>query len=766
MNISKVSKVNRVLIVFAFIILSFVISNRHALAQSGNPVISGVSPNPVAAGATLTINGQNLVSVVQFCPASISDCFDSGNGRISVAGTVNGAGTQVTVMAPSSSGSWLVRVRASATSYSQEVPFTVSDLKPGSAPADATPGWKGSLAYNPGRNEWLVVSEGGGIYGRIMDNGGNPVTSSFRINSDTSRTALAPKVAYASDINKYLVVWFTESGNLFGAVTAQFINPDGSFDGANFGMDIGTGFFMSNSVLRYDSVNKKFVFVYIGDSISIVTIYANRTFGTQVRVSGGGGYWRAPSLAVNERNNEYCVAFIWLDNPSVTTAIETRAARVDASTGAVGTETVVNGVGDATHPAIEYNTVENKYFVAWNTNYADGVKGKILNSCNGQDGGPVLPLLPNTGEGSQGGGTLAYNAKSKQYAVIGQDASDAGNTYGIFDSSMRKLAGGVIFTDARNGNFVPSIAANIKDGTFSAISSRDYELTRFIAGIGTGNASTKPQFTSQWTCSNGLSCVSTSTQGLCTPQPYMLMDNNQKTLTFSVPKAGRYKCSITVTANHFDYATTPETNEVTDVYFNSIKIGSTQDKWCPPDSQTPCSDGRPKCGGVCCPSGQSCQSNQCAVPPCSDGRPKCGSVCCPSGQSCQSNQCVTPPQPCSDGRPRCGSICCNSGEQCIGNQCCPSGRICGNVCCHEFEDCVSGTCCPQDKACDGICCPDNQICSSGKCCQWDKVCGGQCCSGNEQCTSEGCCNQQKVCRDDCCTEGEICGVGGCVLIEQ
>jgi hypothetical protein len=62
----------------------------------------------------------------------------------------------------------------------------------------------------------------------------------------------------------------------------------------------------------------------------------------------------------------------------------------------------------------------------------------------------------------------------------------------------------------------------------------------------------------------------------------MLMDNNQKTLTFNAPTAGKYKCEIKVTANHFDYGTTPETNEVTDVYLNSIKIGSTQDRWCPP----------------------------------------------------------------------------------------------------------------------------------------------------------------------------------------
>lgn len=59
----------------------------------GGPEITSVSPTSVTAGqSTLTIIGTKLTSTVQF--------FDGAGARYTVAGTVNSAGTQVTVMVP------------------------------------------------------------------------------------------------------------------------------------------------------------------------------------------------------------------------------------------------------------------------------------------------------------------------------------------------------------------------------------------------------------------------------------------------------------------------------------------------------------------------------------------------------------------------------------------------------------------------------------------------------------------------------------------
>jgi hypothetical protein len=79
----------------------------------------------------------------------------------------------------------------------------------------------------------------------------------------------------------------------------------------------------------------------------------------------------------------------------------------------------------------------------------------------------------------------------------------------------------------------------------------------------------------------GYGC-STGSYGICSPQPYLPMNNNQYTLKFNAPMAAAYKCTIKVTTNHFDYDGQPETNEVTEVSLNDKTVGKTDDTLCPP----------------------------------------------------------------------------------------------------------------------------------------------------------------------------------------
>ena len=87
-----------------------------------------------------------------------------------------------------------------------------------------------------------------------------------------------------------------------------------------------------------------------------------------------------------------------------------------------------------------------------------------------------------------------------------------------------------------------------------------------------------------WNCNNGFSCVNTPTlsPSPCVVQPYLPINNTQYTFTFNA-QPGNYSCNITLTANHFDFTNSmPEYQEITDVYLNDIKIGTTQDSFCPP----------------------------------------------------------------------------------------------------------------------------------------------------------------------------------------
>ena len=92
------------------------------------------------------------------------------------------------------------------------------------------------------------------------------------------------------------------------------------------------------------------------------------------------------------------------------------------------------------------------------------------------------------------------------------------------------------------------------------------------------------QFSKNWAPSNGFGGYGSSTgsYGICTPDPYLLMNYNEYTLKFNAPKAAAYKCTITAITNHYDYDGQPETNEVTEISLNGKLVGRTSDPWCPP----------------------------------------------------------------------------------------------------------------------------------------------------------------------------------------
>src|SRR3989338_11118501 len=98
----------------------------------------------------------------------------------------------------------------------------------------------------------------------------------------------------------------------------------------------------------------------------------------------------APSLAVNEKNNEYCVAYSrGYENGNVWESyINTK--RIDASTLSIGPETTVisgNGIKGVGWPGIAYDSTNNQYLIVWGHlgGGPPGFEGKILKSCDGSD---------------------------------------------------------------------------------------------------------------------------------------------------------------------------------------------------------------------------------------------------------------------------------------------------------------------------------------------------------------------------------------------
>ena len=464
----------------------------------GSPQIGSISPMIAKPGVTtITIYGSNLTNQVSF--------YDGGGGRTTVIGSVNSAKTQTTILVPSSLpiGNATVKIYQGNQVWSNGILISISDSGgsggsgggTATVPSfDATGGWGGNLAYNSINNNWLVVS--GGVNGRIMGNDGTAVTNQFTINSVGDSGG--PKVAFAPDINKYLVVWAgwdsadkTTTSALFG----RFVNSDGTFSGNKFVIynDISypyeASYPPSISGLRYDSINQKFVLVWeihINRVINsrLITINPTGVVGPLIKLTEalstsfpeeGRG---APEVAVNEAGNEYCAIYYhsYSDNGVWVNSINAR--KLDAVTGVLGLEKVIiSGRGpDQLHymGGIVYDIVDHKYLVTWN-GASGGTKGNFMTGC-GTGVGNTITLNP-----ASAANGLAYNQKYNQFAVIGQDA-DSGNTYVVLSSTGARLASGVAFAGGF-GNFAPAIAPNLTDGTFSAISSWQYTQTKFAPNL-------------------------------------------------------------------------------------------------------------------------------------------------------------------------------------------------------------------------------------------------------------------------------------------
>ena len=455
---------------------------------SGNPYITSVTPFTAQAGVTtLTITGTNFSTINK--PANVASVrfYYGATGRATVDGTVNAAKTQITVVVPSeiNTTNTTIKVYRDGTTESNAYQIQIGATSTGGGGGgtatvtsyNATGGWGGNLAYNSTSNNWLVVS--GGVNGRIMGNNGTAVTPEFKINT-SSVQSMSPKVAYAADINKYMVIWIEFPTSSGGTIYGRLINADGSFSGNVFTIFTdpagGASFLSPSSILQYDTNNKKFAFVWEyrnpGVDSRLVTISQTGVVGTVVDVGTdtGTGSW-SPILAINPTANEYCIAYTKGNGTTKATK------KYNVSTGVLGAETLLTS-SDLLVTGLAYNSTSNKYLIGWSGGGTNAVaNGKILNSCNINDGGSVF-TLNSAGRAP----TIAYNSKLNQYATIVQNQNNAGNTYNILSSVGAKLKEGVAFGGGY-GNFAPMIMANTTDGTFAATSSLEYGTTRFAPNL-------------------------------------------------------------------------------------------------------------------------------------------------------------------------------------------------------------------------------------------------------------------------------------------
>jgi len=279
-----------------------------------------------------------------------------------------------------------------------------------------------AVAYNSTANQYLVVwysdhnasllaDEEFEIYGQRVDAAtGALLGPNFRISDmgpdgNAAYDAYDPAVAYNSQANEYLVVWYGDDDTaplvdgefeIFG----QRLDAGGAQVGTNdfrisdVGPDGNTGCGATNPAVAYNSTANEYLVVWSGDDTT-PPLADNEweVFGQRLDASGtqvGANDFRlsdmgpdgsashdayAPAVAYNSTNNEYLVVWEGDDGtaPLVDEETEIFGQRLDAGGVAVGTNDFrISDMGpdgdpayDAYEAAVAYNSTSNDYLVVW-----------------------------------------------------------------------------------------------------------------------------------------------------------------------------------------------------------------------------------------------------------------------------------------------------------------------------------------------------------------------------------------------------------------
>jgi hypothetical protein len=267
-----------------------------------------------------------------------------------------------------------------------------------------------AIAYNSTANEYLVVWRGDGlatageweIFGQLVSATGAEIGSDFRISNvgtdtDATRDAIAPAVAYNSADDEYLVTWegdgfsVDDEFDIFG----QRLSATGTELGTNdfristMGTDGNADQSGITSGIAYNSTDDEYLVTWEGDGFASpdYEVFGQRLsnlgalLGPRLQVSsmgtGATGAGFDADVAYNSTDNEYLVT--WEGDGLVTDEeFEIFGQRVSAAGAEVAPDDFrISDVGtdgvaarDASKASVAYNSSGNEYLVVW---YGDGL---------------------------------------------------------------------------------------------------------------------------------------------------------------------------------------------------------------------------------------------------------------------------------------------------------------------------------------------------------------------------------------------------------
>ncbi len=259
--------------------------------------------------------------------------------------------------------------------------------------------YNASVTYNSNNEQFLVVwtdyrnSGQADIYGRIVNANGSFSGTEFII-CDNSAPQYAPKLAYNSTTNQYLVVWVDYRDFDKPQIYGQIVNSNGTLSGTNF---LICFYISSDPSVVYNNNTNQYLIVWedyrSGSKPDIYgqIVNANGSLsGSNFVICYNSEYQIAPSVAYNSDTNKYLV--VWMDERSGSNW-DIYGRVVNANGSLSGSDyAICNDSSGQGWPSVAYNSNIDKFLVAWEDDRTGPVRiyGKFLNSDGTPDGGDLI----------------------------------------------------------------------------------------------------------------------------------------------------------------------------------------------------------------------------------------------------------------------------------------------------------------------------------------------------------------------------------------
>lgn len=235
------------------------------------------------------------------------------------------------------------------------------------------------IAYNNKSNEYLVVWENlvnynllYDIYGQRVSSTGGLVNDNFPI-SASDGDERHPKIAYNKILDKYLVAWDKGDAALENRnVYAQLVDSDGGLQAPQTPITTSS---KDDSVDVASADSNGFMIVwrkfFNNADIYGAVLGSDSTLGSHFIISSADGDQFGPVIAFNSMSNKYLVA--WDDYRNGPEGFEWRSGNSNIYAQLVNVDSsldqgeilVSNAPKNQISPAVAYNPILNQFIVAW-----------------------------------------------------------------------------------------------------------------------------------------------------------------------------------------------------------------------------------------------------------------------------------------------------------------------------------------------------------------------------------------------------------------